>query len=331
MNFIDGVLAMFCGNQQAKIDKPYVVGVGGANIDIAGKSFNAINLADSNPGTLSFSFGGVTRNIIENLARLSVKTVLISAVGTDEFSKQIRENCESLGIKPEFLTVEGNSSYYLSLIEPNGDMTVALSDMRALQQMDKAFLDSKKEIIQNAAAIECNPCLAYETLEYLVSDIAFGKPLFADPVSTAYAKRIKPLVKYIDTIKPNRYELSVLADDMPCETESDIKKAAQKVLEKGCRRVVVTLETKGNYYADQQGNEYFHKIEPIQNPVNVTGAGDSFTAGLIYSYLNDFSIEKTMKFCSAMSALAVMSESPNNKDLNLNYINNIITNEGTRH
>ncbi len=311
-------------NSNNKISSAYVVGVGGANVDIAGKSFKTINLQDSNPGALSFSFGGVTRNILENLARLSVNTTLVSAIGSDSFAQQIKQHCDRLNIKTEFLVVSGSSSYYLSLIEPNGDMAVALSDMRALQSVSKEFLDTKRDIISGASVVECNPCLAFDTLEYLVSDVAKGVPLFADPVSCAYAERMKPLVKYFHTIKPNRYELSILADGIPTDSENDIERAAEAVLNKGCKRVIVTLETKGNYYADSDGNRYLHTITPIKNPVNVTGAGDSFTAGLIYSFINEFSIQKTMEFCSAMAALAVMSESPNNQKLSVEYIEGML-------
>ena len=44
---------------------PYIVGVGAANADIHGRSRAAVNLRDSNPGTMRVSVGGVTRNILE--------------------------------------------------------------------------------------------------------------------------------------------------------------------------------------------------------------------------------------------------------------------------
>lgn len=51
-------------------DFDYAVGIGAANVDICGRSKNPIIMADSNPGAMSISLGGVTRNICENLARL---------------------------------------------------------------------------------------------------------------------------------------------------------------------------------------------------------------------------------------------------------------------
>ena len=43
--------------------QPYIVGVGAANADLNGASLAPIHLRDSNPGHISLSAGGVTRNV----------------------------------------------------------------------------------------------------------------------------------------------------------------------------------------------------------------------------------------------------------------------------
>ena len=45
--------------------QPYIVGVGAANADLNGASLAPIHLRDSNPGHISLSAGGVTRNVCE--------------------------------------------------------------------------------------------------------------------------------------------------------------------------------------------------------------------------------------------------------------------------
>ena len=64
----------------------YAVGVGGANIDLCGRSYAPIEPRDSNPGEIEISAGGVTRNICDNLARLGADVKLVSAVGDDLFA-----------------------------------------------------------------------------------------------------------------------------------------------------------------------------------------------------------------------------------------------------
>ncbi len=57
-------------------EKDYVVIIGSANIDVAGYSHESLNYADSNPGKIKFTPGGVGRNIAQNLALLGNKARL---------------------------------------------------------------------------------------------------------------------------------------------------------------------------------------------------------------------------------------------------------------
>ena len=58
-------------------EAPYLVVLGGANVDIVGFTDVPLVLKDSNQGTLKISMGGVGRNIAENLVRLGLNTKLI--------------------------------------------------------------------------------------------------------------------------------------------------------------------------------------------------------------------------------------------------------------
>ena len=49
--------------KEGKTQMGYIAGIGGANMDIHGKSERQLVMRDSNPGTLHMSLGGVCRNI----------------------------------------------------------------------------------------------------------------------------------------------------------------------------------------------------------------------------------------------------------------------------
>ena len=65
------------------MEKPCIVGVGGANVDLCGRSFGPILPGDSNPGQLTLSAGGVCRNICENVCRMGAPAALITVFGED--------------------------------------------------------------------------------------------------------------------------------------------------------------------------------------------------------------------------------------------------------
>ena len=73
------------------MSKIYVIG--GANVDISARSFNQIVDYDSNPGKVSYSFGGVAHNIARNLSNIGCKVDYITAFSNDHFGRQLVNQC----------------------------------------------------------------------------------------------------------------------------------------------------------------------------------------------------------------------------------------------
>ena len=63
-------------------ESPVLV-IGNAGIDVIGRFKNQSQSGTSNPGHIRTSFGGVARNVAENLARLDQPVTLLSVVGRD--------------------------------------------------------------------------------------------------------------------------------------------------------------------------------------------------------------------------------------------------------
>ena len=210
-------------------NESYVVGVGAANVDVHGRSRAPIVMHDSNPGHMHSSAGGVTRNVCENLARMGAATKLITAVGDDVYAEKIRSECLAAGIDISgFYTVHGHpSSTYISILDEKGDMLVALSDMTVLESLPTEYLKSHSGLLSGAAAITCDPSLPLDTIVYLL-DIA-TVPVFVDPVSTAYARKIRDIVGRFDTVKPNLMEAEILSG-IKITDKATLEKAADIII-----------------------------------------------------------------------------------------------------
>ena len=296
----------------------YIAGIGGANVDIHGQSLAPIIMRDSNPGKLHTSMGGVVRNVLENCARLGLKTQLASAVGDDDYGVMLRRSCERLGIGTDCLfTRPGqNSSCYISIMDGAGDMLVAMSDMRIMKTMDGSFVENSLEMLNGADLVACDGNLSPEAIAALTE--LCKKPLYLDPVSTTWAQNLKPWLGSFDTIKPNRMEMEVLAD-MSIRTESDLRAACQKVRGMGVRQLFVSLGADGIYYQGPAG-ELRGRSHDFTRMTNATGAGDATMAGIIYATANGFGLKETLDFALGCGIVAVSSSDTINPDMSVSTV-----------
>lgn len=303
-------------------EKPYVVCVGAANVDLQGFSKNPIILHDSNPGHLEMSAGGVSRNIAENLARMGVRVALMTALGDDLYGEMIKKSCLAAGIDMSHATVLSGqrSSLYLSVTDTDGDMYVAISDMRILKALDGDFVRRGDALLRGAAMIVCDPSLSPAAMRTLVEE--YGEvPVVVDTVSTSYARIVKEMVGLFHTVKPNRLEAEILSD-IPITDDDSLHRAAQAIIGTGARRVFITLGKGGVYYLDREGNRMRRRTREQIHMVNATGAGDAMTAGIVYSTLHGFPLPDMLDFSMTAAIFAVSHENTINPDVSAEAINN---------
>lgn len=299
-----------------------VVVVGGANVDLLGVACEGLNAEESNIGRISESPGGVGRNIAENLARLGVRSHLISAFGRDAHGRWLREECERDGIDVshahDVAAVPG--SRYLAISDAGGDMRLALNDMRALDHITPEVLAGSAHLIERAAVVVADTNVPQVTLEWLAASCT--APLLIDPVSSAKAPRITALLDRVFALKLNVLEAGVLLGRTIDAEDGDACQAAvSALLARGVRRVFLTRGAAGVIAAE--GAEMLRMPAPQVTIANVTGAGDAFSAGVAFATLNGMSLGQSARIGSTMAALALASERTVSLDVDLKTVLNL--------
>lgn len=282
----------------------YVVVVGGINVDICGCSFQPLVAADSNPGKVTTSLGGVGRNIAQNISQMGLQVRMLTAYGDDHNGERVATSCAQLGIDLRHaLKVSGAvTSTYLYLTDPDGEMALAVSDMAVCERITPEYLAANLAVLNNARAVVADTNIPEASLHYLAENCT--APLFVDPVSTAKAKKLMPILSRIHTLKPNQLEAELLTG-IAIHGKADVEKAAQKLLELGVERVFITRGAEGVYAATLE-EALWHPILPGRM-VNTTGCGDSFMGALVWAWMEEMDLQTTAKAGLAASAITMES------------------------
>jgi len=291
----------------------YICVIGGSNMDIQGFPSSDLIYKDSNMGEVKISLGGVGRNIAENLVRLGVNTRLISVVGDDVYGQKIIDEAREIGLNmSDSLVLKGEStSTYLSILDEKMDMVLAISHMDICDRMTVEFIKSKRHIIENAALCILDTNIPLDVLEYVLTTFK-ETVFFLDTVSSTKAKKVKDLIGYFHTIKPNRIEAEMLTG-VQIKEDTDLEKAAQVLHEKGVVQVFISLGENGVYYSS--GNIGKHIATPKVPIINATGAGDAFIAALALAHLKQMDIQEAVKMAIAASIIALSHENTINPTL----------------
>lgn len=298
--------------------------IGASMVDIVGKSFVSIIERDSNPGQLSISAGGVSRNIAGNLARLNQDVSLITALGDDSLSQVIVASCQELNINLDHahFQKDGISTTYLAILDDDGDLALALSDTTLLDNLPLSHIQKNHAIINAGEVIVMDAALPDLIIQYILKEYS-QKRIYLDPVSVGKAVSVKDYLGSFYMLKCNVLEASYLSNHN-IKSETDFFKAADYFHQLGVKTVVITRGPNGIFYSsDGEQGFYQHRAVSV---VNATGAGDAFLAGWVYSDLKNYPLDLKIKVASEVAALTLEGKTSVSDKLSEAYLKEVLEN-----
>ena len=262
---------------------------------------------------LKKNFGGTAGNIAYNLSLLKTSPLIMATVGEDfqpyveRLSKYeiIQDYIKKI---PDTFTAQ---AYITTDLDDNqitafhpGAMTQSHQNSISLitESISLAIIspDGKDGMIQHA-----NECVE-KNIPFLF-DPGQGLPMFNK----------EELMIFIDQahyIALNDYELQLVLD----KTNLTLSKLASSV-----DALMVTKGSQGSSIYSK-GKEIIIDSVPIKIPVDPTGCGDAYRAGLIYGILNKYDWNKTGQLASVMGAIKIKSQGGQNHTATLSEIESLL-------
>lgn len=288
---------------------PKVLVVGASNVDYVALSNNKLIRKDSNIGKLNITFGGVGRNIVENLAILEDDVSFITFLGNDSFGKELRKDLESINVKIYSPNKKERTSSYLAVLDSNGDMDVAICDTEIIDKSTVEDIKPFDDVISEFTSIVLDANINSKIIDHIFKEYS-DKKILVEAVS---ANKVKRYEKYLDKIylfKSNVLEAKHLLNLYDAEPML----LAKRLMERGVKNVVIT--DGGKPVIIGENNEVvFVTPKPIEKIISASGAGDSLFAGLIHGLINGASLVESVAFGIKVSQMTLMVEESVNKDI----------------
>jgi len=254
--------------------RPRIAVVGSANVDLT-------TFADQfpKPGETIFGkefhlgFGGKGANQAVAARLCGADVFMVARVGSDLFGPATIENFKKLGIDATHVeVVEGLSSGVAPIfVEPNGQNRI-LVVKGANDALKPADVDAAAKMLKAADCIVLQFEIPLETVYYTV---AFARkhgircilnPAPGQPVD------MRALTD-LDYFVPNESEAETITG-IAVRNVEDAKKCAEKLVEGGIRRVIVTLGANGSLLVGAGVSDHLPPF--AMKSTDSTGAGDAF-------------------------------------------------------
>jgi pseudouridine kinase len=301
-------------------DAPVLV-IGAANFDIKGRMFETPLLESSNPAAMRTSFGGVARNIAENLSRLGMPALLMTAVGDDIPGRDMLTSAFDAGINvSRSLKITGETTgTYLAALDTRGDLYLGLDDIRIMRHLTPAYLLKHEEAFRTCTMIVFDLNLPDESIEMLLTLAKrHSKPVCADPTATTITHRLKPFLSRLDVITPNADEAQILLDGFKINSDERALEAARKLVAAGVKTAVITQDKYGACFAT--ADDAAQLPAPQVTIADTTGAGDSLTAMLVYGLVRGWPLRKCVRLGMALAAHTLSTTDTVARDLSLAWL-----------
>ena len=281
--------------------------LGTSSQDIVGRLDSELQPGTSNPARIRTSYGGVARNVAENLARLGQPAKLVSVVGKDRPGDELLEYTAAAGVDVSSVlrTDLYPTGFYMGVLDARAHLRFAVDDMRAMSELTPDVLHQNEELFKSASLVFLDANLPEPTLKTAVSLAKKNKiPICADPASSILAERLLPYLDKLHLITPNATEAAILTGQTFDIADANAAlEAARNLVGRGVDIVLISLAEFGVVYATPETSG---RISAIQTPIiDPTGAGDAMTAAVLFGLVNEMDLDDAIRLGVSAASLTL--------------------------
>ncbi|MGI6123366.1 MAG: carbohydrate kinase family protein [Acetivibrionales bacterium] len=245
--------------------------------------------------------GGTIANLCAAAGKMGLKTLFVGKIGNDDLGKAIKKSVEKCNVDMSgcsqdneafttltFVTLNNGERSFSFSRKNTADINLKLEDVPVEKVMDSKILHFSGMCLTNEPVRSTTLHLVKEAREkgiMITLDVNYRESLWSS--SKEAVEVINDAITYVDIYKSSEEEICLLTG------EDDISKAAEKILSKGVKMVIVSCGPKGAFYKYGDFSGHINTFDT--KPVDTTGAGDCFMAAILYQITKYGGIESLTK------------------------------------
>lgn len=272
--------------------------------------------------------GGSALNFARINSKLGTKVAFIGQIGNDHIGKLLEKLLKANQVKPFFIKNNNlKTNLAIHYIKKNGD-SIMTSCGNANQNLSANLI--KKEI---------KKILPYAKYLYLGGSYKLKKLIchYSEFIQMAKKNNVKVLLDHGRvTNLVNKKEVNLIRSLLPkidiylpskdelLETwdSKSISEAIKKIRSVSNTLVIVKDSGNGSYFCKPQSSNISLCNSFRIKVIDSVGAGDTFNAGFISAYINNYTVEESIKFATGAAAIKISNHSTLNRKNVTKFIKN---------
>ena len=236
--------------------------------------------------------GGKGANQAVAAARMGADVLMVTRVGNDNFATHTKENFAANGISTKYvLDTEATSGVAPIFVEKSSQNSILIVQ-GANAHLSPKDVEAAKDDLAKCSLIVMQLEIPLETV-YFTIELAeeLGIPVILNPAPASPNLEIEKILT-CEYFLPNESELGLITG-MPVDSIDQIRIAAQSLVDKGMKNVIVTLGCRGVICLNEDGvfDLPAYEVEAL----DTTGAGDAFIGCFAQSLDAGFTLRDSLK------------------------------------
>ena len=246
--------------------------------------------------------GGKGCNQAVAIARLGGKVNFISKIGKDNYGKLALDTLKKNNIETQNIIQDKSLQTGVAgiLIEKNSGKNAINVIVGAPSTLKINEINNQIKVIKNSkiflTQLEVPKNVTLHCLKVAKDNgcITILNPAPASKIS-------KEFFNNIDYFTPNETEAEFYTG-VKITNEEEARQAANKLINLGVKKVIITLGEKGLFYSD--GNEEIYLKANSVKAIDTTGAGDAFNGGLAFGLSTKKPIKECLEFANKVAGIS---------------------------